>query len=56
MEKDILLRRFGLLDDCDQTLEEIGEAYNLSRERVRQIQVQSLIKMKRMCIVYKIVS
>ncbi|MDP7040200.1 MAG: sigma-70 family RNA polymerase sigma factor, partial [Myxococcota bacterium] len=56
MEKDILLRRFGLLDDCDQTLEEIGEAYNLSRERVRQIQVQSLIKMKRMCIVNKIVS
>ena len=56
MEKDILLRRFGLLDDCDQTLEQIGEAYNLSRERVRQIQVQSLIKMKRMCIVNKIVS
>jgi len=56
MEKDILLRRFGLVDDCDQTLEEIGEAYNLSRERVRQIQVQSLTKMKRMCIVNKIVS
>jgi len=49
MEVDILRRRFGLGSDSDQTLEEIGKVYNLSRERVRQIQVQGLIKMRRMC-------
>ncbi len=49
MEKDILRRRFGLGDDSDQTLDEIGKVYNLSRERVRQIQAQSLLKMRRMC-------
>ena len=49
IEKDIIRRRFGLGDDSDQTLDEIGKIYNLSRERVRQIQAQSLVKMRRMC-------
>jgi RNA polymerase primary sigma factor len=49
MEKDILQRRFGLEKGEDQTLEQVGKAYNLSRERVRQIQVQGLTKMRRMC-------
>ncbi|MBI5507830.1 MAG: RNA polymerase sigma factor RpoD/SigA [Deltaproteobacteria bacterium] len=49
IEKDIIRRRFGLGDDSDQTLDEIGKAYNLSRERVRQIQAQGLQKMRRMC-------
>ena len=30
-------------------LDEIGKLYNLSRERVRQIQAQGLMKMRRMC-------
>jgi RNA polymerase primary sigma factor len=47
MEVDILMRRFGLDTDDDETLEEIGKTYNLSRERVRQIQVASLKKMQR---------
>ena len=49
IEKDIIRRRFGLGVDADQTLDEIGKRYNLSRERVRQIQAQSLQKMRRMC-------
>ena len=49
VEMDIIQRRFGLLNDNDETLEEIGKKYNLSRERVRQIQVQGLEKMRRFC-------
>lgn len=46
MEQDIITRRFGLGSDDDETLEEIGRSYRLSRERVRQIQVQGLQKIK----------
>lgn len=49
IEKDIIRRRFGLGADTDETLDEIGKIYNLSRERVRQIQAQGLTKMRRMC-------
>lgn len=49
MERDIIIHRFGIGTDTDQTLDEIGQRYNLSRERVRQIQVQGLAKMRRMC-------
>jgi RNA polymerase primary sigma factor len=51
MEMDIIRRRFGLGTDDDETLEEIGKSYNLSRERVRQIQVQGLKKMAGYCAV-----
>jgi RNA polymerase primary sigma factor len=47
IEADILRRRFGLDDDQELTLKEIGEKYNLSRERIRQLQEQALIKMRR---------
>lgn len=46
-EIDILTRRFGLEGDID-TLEEIGNDYNLTRERVRQIQVNALNKIKKL--------
>jgi RNA polymerase primary sigma factor len=46
MEQDIITRRFGLGTDDDETLEEIGRSYRLSRERVRQIQVQGLRKIQ----------
>jgi len=49
MEIDIIERRFGLVRDNDETLEEIGKTYRLSRERVRQIQVQGLKKMQKVC-------
>lgn len=49
VEMDIIRRRFGLSGANDETLDEIGKKYNLSRERVRQIQVQGLEKMRRFC-------
>ena len=47
IEADILRQRFGLEDDQELTLKEIGEKYNLSRERIRQLQEQALLKMRR---------
>ncbi len=47
IEADILRQRFGLDTDHELTLKEIGEKYNLSRERIRQLQEQALTKMRR---------
>ncbi len=47
IEADILRQRFGLGNDEEQTLKEIGEKYRLSRERIRQLQEQALAKMRR---------
>ncbi|HUS68009.1 MAG TPA: sigma-70 family RNA polymerase sigma factor [Kofleriaceae bacterium] len=47
IEADILRQRFGLDDDRELTLKEIGEKYNLSRERIRQLQEQALTKIRR---------
>jgi RNA polymerase primary sigma factor len=47
IEADILRQRFGLDSDQELTLKEIGEKYNLSRERIRQLQEQALSKMRR---------
>ena len=47
IEADILRQRFGLDTDQELTLKEIGEKYNLSRERIRQLQEQALPKMRR---------
>jgi len=41
-EQAILTLRFGLEDGNQKTLEEIGEHFNLTRERIRQIQEQAL--------------
>ncbi len=47
IECDILKRRFGLDGQDEATLKEIGEIYNLSRERIRQLQEQALSKVRR---------
>lgn len=44
--KDVLLRRFGLKTDERETLESIGKSYNVSRERIRQIEADGLLKIK----------
>jgi RNA polymerase primary sigma factor len=45
-ERDIIIMRFGLDDGRIKTLKEIGEAFNISRERVRQIETKALSKLK----------
>ncbi len=47
IEADILRQRFGLGTEQELTLKEIGDKYNLSRERIRQLQEQALGKMRR---------
>jgi RNA polymerase primary sigma factor len=47
IESDILRRRFGLGGEDEETLKEIGEHYQLSRERIRQLQEQALGKVRR---------
>lgn len=46
-EKDILSLRFGLVDDTPRTLEEIGQRYGLTRERIRQIENEGLNKLRK---------
>jgi RNA polymerase primary sigma factor len=47
IEADILRQRFGLGTEQELTLKQIGDKYNLSRERIRQLQEQALAKMRR---------
>ena len=49
-ERDVLIMRYGLDDDGQKkTLEEVGTKYNVSRERVRQIENRALCKLKKLC-------
>ena len=45
-EKRVLSLRFGLDDGCQRTLEEVGNEFNVTRERVRQIEAKALRKMR----------
>ncbi len=45
-EKTILTLRFGLEDDEPMTLERIGRVFGVTRERIRQIQVEALAKLR----------
>lgn len=45
-EKQIIIFRYGLDNEKPKTLEEIGKIYDLSRERIRQIENQALGKLK----------
>ena len=47
IEARIIRWRFGLDDEDELTLKEIGDKYNLSRERIRQLQEQALGKMRK---------
>jgi RNA polymerase primary sigma factor len=47
MEARILRWRFGLDEQDELTLKQIGDKYNLSRERIRQLQEQALGKIRR---------
>jgi len=46
LEADIIRKRFGLEDTSTMTLQEIGRQYDLSRERIRQIELKAIEKMR----------
>ena len=45
-EKEIIIKRYGLFNHDEMTLEEIGDEFDLTRERIRQIQNIALSKLK----------
>lgn len=45
-EAEVLRMRFGIGMDDDHTLEEVGQQYNVTRERIRQIEAKALRKLK----------
>ncbi len=45
-EKKILVLRFGVIDGCPRTLEEVGNIFKVTRERVRQIEAKALKKLR----------
>ena len=47
VEADVIRRRYGLDDAPEQTLQEIGNQYQRSRERIRQIEARALAKLRR---------
>ncbi len=45
-EKKVLELRFGLVDGRNRTLEEVGKEFNVTRERIRQIEAKALRKLR----------
>ncbi len=45
-ERNVLSLRFGLNDGYSRTLEEVGKTFNVTRERIRQIEAKALRKMR----------
>ena len=48
LEKDVIIRRYGLLGQDAATLEVVGQTLGLTRERIRQIQMRALTQLKRL--------
>ena len=45
-ERMVIKLRFGLVDDRPRTLEEVGKVYDVTRERIRQIEAKALKKLR----------
>ncbi len=45
-ERDILILRYGLTGEEPYTLEEVGDYFNLTRERIRQIEARAMAKLR----------
>jgi RNA polymerase primary sigma factor len=45
-ERSVIRRRFGLGEDTPHTLEEVGSEFDVTRERVRQIEVKAIRKLR----------
>jgi len=46
-EREVIAHRFGLRDEAEKTLEEIGVLFELTRESIRQIESKALMKLRR---------
>lgn len=46
-EKRVIELRFGLIDGVPKTLEDVGKEFNVTRERIRQIEAKAIRKLKR---------
>jgi RNA polymerase primary sigma factor len=46
-EQKILKLRFGLEDGKQHTLEEVGQEFSVTRERIRQIEAKALAKLRK---------
>ncbi|HOT01152.1 MAG TPA: sigma factor-like helix-turn-helix DNA-binding protein, partial [Acidobacteriota bacterium] len=45
-ESEVIKMRFGLGDGSEHTLEEVGKKFNVTRERIRQIEAKALRKLR----------
>ena len=46
-EREVLILRYGLNDGRVHTLEELGRRFNVTRERIRQIEIRAIRKLQR---------
>jgi RNA polymerase primary sigma factor len=49
-EREVIIKRFGFFDDNEVTLAELGEQFQVSKERIRQIEAKALSKLRHPCI------
>ena len=45
-EREVVRRRYGLDDGQPRTLEQVGKEFNVTRERIRQIETKTLAKLR----------
>ena len=45
-EQRVIILRFGIDDGCSRTLKEIGHEFNVTRERIRQIEAKAIRKLR----------
>ncbi len=45
-EEQIIRMRFGIGDESEHTLEQVGKSFNLTRERIRQLESKALLKLR----------
>ncbi|MCS7214988.1 MAG: sigma-70 family RNA polymerase sigma factor [Thermodesulfovibrio sp.] len=48
-EKQILMKRYGINGEKPRSLDEVGKEFSVSRERIRQIELRAMRKLRRLC-------